>query len=107
MHTEAEAPVREPLVVQDVTRRYGGLTALERIDLRLRRDQLTAVVGPSGSGKSTLLELVAAPGGGDDGSRVPAEPLQELATWLEPYRWFWESRFDALGDHLDRMENPS
>jgi DNA-binding transcriptional ArsR family regulator len=34
------------------------------------------------------------------------EPLQELATWLEPYRWFWESRLDALGDHLDRMENP-
>lgn len=28
--------------------------------------------------EATLLELVAAPGGGDDGSRVPAEPLQEL-----------------------------
>ena len=68
MHTEAEAPVREPLVVQDVTCRYGGLTALERIDLRLRRDEVTAVVGPSGSGKSTLLELVAGLQEPDEGS---------------------------------------
>ncbi len=68
MHTKAEAPVREPLVVQDVTRRYGGLTALEGIDLRLRRDEVTAVVGPSGSGKSTLLELVAGLQEPDEGS---------------------------------------
>jgi NitT/TauT family transport system ATP-binding protein len=68
MHTEAEAPVREPLVVQDVTRRYGGLTALEGVDLRLRRDDVTAVVGPSGSGKSTLLELVAGLQEPDEGS---------------------------------------
>jgi ABC-type nitrate/sulfonate/bicarbonate transport system ATPase subunit len=68
MHTEAEAPVREPLVVQDVTRRYGGLTALEGIDLRMERDQVTAVVGPSGSGKSTLLELVAGLQEPDEGS---------------------------------------
>jgi ABC-type nitrate/sulfonate/bicarbonate transport system ATPase subunit len=68
MHTKAEAPVREPLVVQDVTRRYGGLTALEGMDLRLRRDEVTAVVGPSGSGKSTLLELVAGLQEPDEGS---------------------------------------
>jgi DNA-binding transcriptional ArsR family regulator len=34
------------------------------------------------------------------------EPLQELAAWLEPYRWLWESRLDALGDHLDAMGDP-
>jgi ABC-type nitrate/sulfonate/bicarbonate transport system ATPase subunit len=68
MHTKAEAPMREPLVVQDVTRRYGGLTALEGIRLRLRRDEVTAVVGPSGSGKSTLLELVAGLQEPDEGS---------------------------------------
>jgi NitT/TauT family transport system ATP-binding protein len=45
--------------LENVTRRFGALTALAGIDLTMRRDEITAVVGPSGSGKSTLLELVA------------------------------------------------
>jgi DNA-binding transcriptional ArsR family regulator len=28
-------------------------------------------------------------------------PLAELADWLAPYRAFWEARLDALGCHLD------
>jgi ABC-type nitrate/sulfonate/bicarbonate transport system ATPase subunit len=59
MQRQAEAPVKEPLSFENVTRRFGALTALAGIDLTLRKDELTAVVGPSGSGKSTLLELVA------------------------------------------------
>jgi ABC-type nitrate/sulfonate/bicarbonate transport system ATPase subunit len=59
MQRQAEAPVQEPLSFENVTRRFGALTALAGIDLTLRRDEITAVVGPSGSGKSTLLELVA------------------------------------------------
>jgi NitT/TauT family transport system ATP-binding protein len=59
MQRQAEAPVQEPLSFENVTRRYGALTVLDGIDLRLRQDEVTAVVGPSGSGKSTLLELVA------------------------------------------------
>ncbi|HYN90688.1 MAG TPA: ABC transporter ATP-binding protein [Thermoleophilaceae bacterium] len=42
-----------------MTRRYRKVTALERIDLTVRQDEVLAVVGPSGCGKSTLLELVA------------------------------------------------
>jgi DNA-binding transcriptional ArsR family regulator len=30
-------------------------------------------------------------------------PLAEIDAWLEPYRWMWEARLDALGDHLDAM----
>jgi len=59
MQTEAKAPAREPLSLQGVTRRYRQLTALERVDLSVRQDEVLAVVGPSGCGKSTLLELMA------------------------------------------------
>jgi len=59
MQTEAEAPAREPLSLQRVTRRYRELTALEGVDLSIRQDEVLAVVGPSGCGKSTLLELMA------------------------------------------------
>jgi ABC-type nitrate/sulfonate/bicarbonate transport system ATPase subunit len=54
-----EAPATEPLSLENVTRRYGGLTALAGVELALRTDEVLAVVGPSGCGKSTLLELVA------------------------------------------------
>jgi DNA-binding transcriptional ArsR family regulator len=33
-----------------------------------------------------------------------ADPLAEVAGWLEPYRKHWEARFDALERHLE--ENP-
>ncbi len=59
MQTEAEAPVKEPLSLANVTRRYRRVTALEGVDLSAGRDEVLAVVGPSGCGKSTLLELMA------------------------------------------------
>jgi DNA-binding transcriptional ArsR family regulator len=31
-------------------------------------------------------------------------PLAELDHWLSPYRQFWSSRLDALGDHLMRSD---
>jgi DNA-binding transcriptional ArsR family regulator len=36
--------------------------------------------------------------------RLKPEPLQEIDTWLAPFRRFWEAHVDALERHLDRME---
>ncbi|MCO6431165.1 MAG: ABC transporter ATP-binding protein [Deltaproteobacteria bacterium] len=53
------------LVLQcnQLTKRYKSgdqyITALDRVDLTLRRGETCAVVGPSGSGKTTLLSLAA------------------------------------------------
>ena len=32
--------------------------------------------------------------------RIRPQPLQEIDSWLEPYRRLWESRLDALERHL-------
>ena len=36
--------------------------------------------------------------------RLKPEPLQELDSWLAPFRRFWSAHVDALERHLDRME---
>jgi NitT/TauT family transport system ATP-binding protein len=57
----SEAPLRDGgggVWVQNVTRRFGALTALDGLSLRAAPREIVAVVGPSGCGKTTLLELI-------------------------------------------------
>jgi len=45
--------------IQDVSKRFGTFTALERVNLDIRSGELVALLGPSGSGKTTLLRIIA------------------------------------------------
>ena len=42
-----------------VTRRYGGLVAVDTVDLDVAEGGVTAVIGPNGAGKTTLFNLVS------------------------------------------------
>ena len=42
-----------------VTRRFGGLVAVDRVDLAVRRSSVHGLIGPNGAGKTTLLNLIA------------------------------------------------
>jgi branched-chain amino acid transport system ATP-binding protein len=44
--------------VEDLTKRFGGLTAVDRVSFRLERDQIVGLIGPNGAGKTTLLRLI-------------------------------------------------
>jgi branched-chain amino acid transport system ATP-binding protein len=46
------------LTVAGLTRRFGGLTAVDGVDLTVRPDTIRAVIGPNGAGKTTLLDLI-------------------------------------------------
>ena len=53
--TATETPVEEPVLeARDVVVRFGGLTALDSVDVSIPPRQLVGLVGPNGAGKSTL-----------------------------------------------------
>ncbi len=53
-----ENPVGDALVIKGVTVKFGGLTALNAVDLTVPWGGVVAVIGPNGSGKSTLFNAI-------------------------------------------------
>ncbi len=47
------------IVVESVSKRFGGFVALDDVSLVVPEGSLTALLGPSGGGKSTLLRVIA------------------------------------------------
>jgi DNA-binding transcriptional ArsR family regulator len=37
-------------------------------------------------------------------SRLKAEPLRDVADWVEHYRRFWEESFDRLDNYLQQLQ---
>jgi iron(III) transport system ATP-binding protein len=45
--------------LQDVTKRYGDVTAVDHVSFTVAAGTLVTLLGPSGCGKSTLLRMIA------------------------------------------------
>ncbi len=58
--TDAEPPAREAPVIEarGVVRRFGKLTAVDGVDLEVRRGEVFGFLGPNGAGKSTLIRML-------------------------------------------------
>jgi branched-chain amino acid transport system ATP-binding protein len=73
------------LAVNDITVRYGRLTALRGISLRIDEGEVLFVTGPNGAGKSTLLNAIAGvvpPISGSitmDGAELTGAPPEQIA----------------------------
>ncbi len=56
------------LDVQRVSKRFGGLLAVNELSFKVRRNELLGLIGPNGSGKTTMMNLISGalkPTGGD------------------------------------------
>ena len=47
------------LALRNVSRRYAGLLAVDRVDLEVPKGGVHAVIGPNGAGKTTLFNLIS------------------------------------------------
>ncbi len=51
---------RDPLLeVANVTRRFGGLVAVDNVTFNIERGEIIGLIGPNGSGKTTLLNVIS------------------------------------------------
>ena len=51
--------MNEAILLKDVTKRYGSLTALDKVSFSVHPGEIFGLIGPDGSGKSTLYRILA------------------------------------------------
>ena len=68
--------------VENLTKRFGGLTAVNGVGFEIRRDEIVGLIGPNGAGKTTILRLVTKILRPDGGRIVfQGEDITSLRPW--------------------------
>ncbi|RLC85984.1 MAG: ABC transporter ATP-binding protein [Chloroflexi bacterium] len=103
------------LEIYDLTKQFGGLTAVNHVDFAINQGEILGLIGPNGAGKTTIFNMITgvySPTAGEiyfQGERIASPPLtwrERLSTpswwmsWLPlaPLREKWE-RVRTLQPH--------
>ncbi|MBK9115487.1 MAG: ABC transporter ATP-binding protein [Betaproteobacteria bacterium] len=92
------------LEIQDVTRRFGDFTAVDKVSLSIRAGEFFTLLGPSGCGKTTLLRMIAGFDVPDGGAiLLDGEDLAQRPPEGRPVRTVFQSY--ALFPHMTVQGN--
>ncbi|MFC8144093.1 ABC transporter ATP-binding protein [Streptomyces paradoxus] len=78
--------------VRGLRKRYGGVTAVDGIDLGIRRGEVFGLLGPNGAGKSTTVEILQGNRDRDAGevSVLGADPATGTRAWRSRVGIVWQ-----------------
>jgi putrescine transport system ATP-binding protein len=92
------------LQIEGVSRRFGAITAVDGVDLAVRRGELFSLLGESGCGKTTLLRMVAGFELPDSGRiLIDGEDMTRVPPFERPVNMVFQSY--ALFPHMTVGEN--
>jgi len=70
------------LEVENLTKHFGGLTAINKVSFQVDRGQVVGLIGPNGAGKTTLLRLITGILRPDSGKvRFKGKDITRAKTW--------------------------
>ncbi|WID94546.1 ABC transporter ATP-binding protein [Bosea vestrisii] len=90
--------------LQDVTKRYGALTTVDRVSLEIGQGEFVAFLGPSGCGKTTTLRMIAGLTLASEGSiRFGTRDVTDLPPYLRNAGLVFQGY--ALFPHMSVAQN--
>jgi ABC-type branched-subunit amino acid transport system ATPase component len=78
------------LHAEKVTKRFGGLVAVNAVDFTIPQQSIVSLIGPNGAGKTTFFNVIAGiydPTGGRIEFRGNLKIARSRRIWLEPVLW--------------------
>ncbi|HEV8388510.1 MAG TPA: ABC transporter ATP-binding protein [Dongiaceae bacterium] len=92
------------LQIDGITKKFGPVTAVDRITLEVKDGEFFAILGPSGCGKTTLLRVIAGFEAPDEGRvRLAGADITELKANRRPVNLMFQSY--ALFPHMTTFGN--
>jgi branched-chain amino acid transport system ATP-binding protein len=102
------------LIVENVSKHFGGLLAIDKVSFEVRTGTITALIGPNGAGKTTLFSIISGFLAADDGrilydgADITAEPPHKRARRgvartfqvVQPFAGLTVRENIAIGAHL-------
>ena len=88
----------EVLNAEHVTKRFGGLVAVNNVDFTIPEQSIVSLIGPNGAGKTTFFNIIAGiydPSAGRIDFRGEVKIARAKRAWLEPILWLIPSGLAA------------